>query len=228
MEWKDEYCTHINDFIHVECFDREEWKDIYYEDLKTGEIVDYRGLYQVSNLGRVRSLDRIVNHNKISNYTRKIKGVMIMLDKDRKGYTITHLSKNGKVKTLQVHRLVLLCFNPINEIKCVNHIDENVTNNTLKNLEWLTIKENTNYGSGKKRMIENQHTRTVMGIRGDEIIIFNSLCEAKRNGFDPKSIVCCIQKRKSYYYHKGYKWFDVYTCKKPNTKKLYEKGDSYE
>ena len=225
MKWKNDYCNHINDFTHIECFDGEEWKDIYYEDLRTGELIDYRGLYQVSNLGRVRSLDRITNHKKNSDFTRKIKGRIMIIDNDRKGYCIIHLCKNGKYKTIQLHRIVMLCFNPIKEIKCVNHIDENVVNNTLKNLEWMSVKENTNYGSGKKRMIENQHSRIIMGIKGDEIIIFNSLCEAKRNGFDTKSIVCCIQKRKSYYYHKGYKWFDVHTCKKPNTKKLYEKGD---
>ena len=119
MKWKTEYCTHINDFTHIDCFEGEEWKDIYYTDMSTGEIVDYRGLYQVSNLGRVRSF-----------YNNKVKIKRVRFNK-RNGYVQIDLNKNKTVKTYKVHRLVALTFlNEKNET--VNHINENLNDNTLK------------------------------------------------------------------------------------------------
>lgn len=101
------------------------------------DIDGYEGLYQVSNLGRVKRV----------NTGRVLKGV-----KDRKGYLIVNLCKNGSQSTKKIHRLVAQAFisNPESKPQ-VNHIDENKTNNMVSNLEWMTSTENNNHGTRNKR-----------------------------------------------------------------------------
>lgn len=109
------------------------WKDIY----------GYEGLYQISNLGRVKSLSRLVkngkNHYKFA--TEKIRKVAI--NKKRNGYCEISLYKNNKEKRFKIHRLVAQAFiqNIFNKPE-VNHIDGNKQNNKAENLEWVTSKEN--------------------------------------------------------------------------------------
>jgi hypothetical protein len=104
------------------------WKDILGEE----------GRYQVSNFGRVRSLDRKTKHKdgKVTSH----KGKILKLGSNPKGYVIAYLSY--KVKT--VHRLVMLAFNRIENAHQlqINHKDGDKTNNTLNNLEWVTNLEN--------------------------------------------------------------------------------------
>ena len=106
---------------------KEVWKD----------IEGYEGLYQVSTLGRVKN----------SRSGRILKG-----GKHKAGYHQVILCKNGKVKYYLVHRLVAQAFipNPQNKPQ-VNHIDEDKENNYVENLEWVTIKENLNYGTRNLR-----------------------------------------------------------------------------
>ena len=105
---------------------REYWKD----------IKGYEGLYQISNLGRVKSLPR--------NGTIKDERI-IKYSLDKYGYPQVVLN-NKKHKCFRVHRLVAEAFipNPQNK-STVNHIDGNKTNNKLNNLEWNTIKENNDH-----------------------------------------------------------------------------------
>lgn len=106
------------------------------------DIEGYEGKYQVSNTGKVRSL----------NYRRTGKTKMLKQDTNNLGYKLTVLYKNHKSKTYLVHRLVALAFisNPLN-LPQVNHIDENKTNNAVWNLEWCTPKYNSNYGTRLER-----------------------------------------------------------------------------
>lgn len=99
-------------------------------------IEDYEGIYEVSNFGRVR----------------RTNGKIKMATQTPYGYLITRLSKNGKGKNYMVHRLVAQAFvaNPYSK-PCVNHLDECKTNNNATNLEWVTHKENTNYGTARQR-----------------------------------------------------------------------------
>ena len=118
------------------------WKDIYFVD--NGIEYDYRGLYQVSNFGRIKSL----------NYRRSGKEKIMKLKKHKNGYMEICLYKN-KYKTLKVHRLVAFMFVENNDIvnkKEVNHKDENKENNYAYNLEWCTPKYNSNYGNRNKKM----------------------------------------------------------------------------
>ena len=123
----------------------EMWKD----------IKRYEGLYQVSNYGYVRSLNKtkeVVNHNK--KYIKTIKGKELKCS-FHNGYRTVGLTKNGTMKTLYIHRLVAEAFIPnSNNYTIVNHIDEDKSNNYYKNLEWCTCKYNNNYGNKLKNMIK--------------------------------------------------------------------------
>lgn len=105
------------------------------------DIEEYEGFYQVSNLGRIKSLSRKRYNGKGYYFTKDI----IMKQKDIRGYKNVTLRKNKKKKTLQVHRLVMKNFKPIENCKKyhVNHKNGKKFDNRLENLEWSTPKENT-------------------------------------------------------------------------------------
>lgn len=111
---------------------QEIWKD----------IEGYEGLYQVSNLGRVKSLARITtfkNRDSVRYETEKI----LTLAKHHKGYLKAQLRKEDVLKGYFIHRLVALAFIPNPENKStVNHKDGDKSNNTVDNLEWMTNQEN--------------------------------------------------------------------------------------
>ena len=118
-------------------------KRLYTEVWK--DIVGYEGLYQVSNMGRVRSLERIVKHSIKGKLSRR-KGEMMKLYLAKKsGYKQVRLSKEGKAKTLNIHRLVAEAFLPNPENKReVDHINTVATDNRVCNLRWTTRTENNN------------------------------------------------------------------------------------
>ena len=120
------------------------WKDIY----------EYEGKYQVSNMGRVRSLDRLVTYADGSN--RLHRGRILKAAADKDGYYRVILSDIQHSNRL-VHRLVAEAFidNP-DHLPEVNHKDENKQNNIVSNLEWCTDKYNVNYGTGLTRRADTQ------------------------------------------------------------------------
>lgn len=104
-------------------------------------IKDFEGLYEVSNLGRVKSFDRVVNcgHGK----TRVMKGKILKEVKLRDGYFYVRLCKDTISTRKSIHRLVAETYIPnLDNKKEVNHIDGNKRNNNVSNLEWVTPKEN--------------------------------------------------------------------------------------
>lgn len=105
------------------------------------DIEGYEGLYQVSNLGSVRSLDRI---DSIGRH-RKAK---ILKPSFSRGYPYVNLCKKSKMQFYRIHRLVAIAFlpNPENKEE-VNHIDGNTRNNCVDNLEWVTHSENIHHAS---------------------------------------------------------------------------------
>ena len=164
-------------------------------------IEGYEGLYQVSSLGRVKSLG--------NDKSRKDK--ILFQYESKSGYLYVTLCKEGKLKSFRVHRLVANAFIPNpNNFKCVNHKDECKTNNCVDNLEWCDHKYNTNYGTCIQRRAEKQRN----GVLSKQVYqydknhnlikIWQSVMECGRQGFDQGNISkCCLGKRKS---HRGYIW----------------------
>ena len=105
-------------------------------------VVGYEGLYEVSNIGRVRSLDRYVKGKGKSYFLHK--GRVLSPGIKTEGYLIVRLQR----RMFYVHRLVTEAFlpNPDN-LPEVNHKDEDKLNNRVDNLEWCTVKYNNNYGT---------------------------------------------------------------------------------
>ena len=164
----------------------EEWRD----------VVGYEGLYQVSNLGRVKSLFR---------YKKILKGV-----KTNTGYLRIALCKNGKMKLVSIHRLVANAFvyNP-NNYPCVNHKDEIRINNRADNLEWCTHKYNSNYGNCREKIRSKCTHKPIRQIKDNKIInTFSSIKEAtdylgKHKACGSNIISVCKKKKESAY---GFKW----------------------
>lgn len=137
------------------------------------EIEGYEGLYEVSNLGNVKSL---------------ISGKILKPKKDKDGYLYVGLYQQGKQKAHKVHRLVAQTFlNTQNTYTEVNHKDEDKTNNIVDNLEWCTRSYNVNYSQSKQVMCVETG------------IIYSSATEAAhKTGFSQANIsMCCLEGRKT-------------------------------
>ena len=148
-------------------------------------IKGYEGLYQVSNMGRVKSLER---KNCLG---RTIKERILKPAMDRGGYLQVGLCAGGKKKTLKVHRLVCEAFhdNPENKPDA-NHINENKTDNRACNLEWSTRRENLNHGTRNERSAKAL-SKPICQYTLDEKIVktWASLTEVKRQtGFGQSHI----------------------------------------
>lgn len=147
-------------------------------------IPGYEGYYEISNTGKVRSLTRIIidKNGRACNYTGKEISLTIRHDK----YVQVGLSKNGIKKKFKVHRLVALVFIPNpNNLPCVNHKDENPSNNYADNLEWCTIEYNNNYGTHNEKIKQSMKNSKKVAMCNKEtcqiIKIYNSLHEAHRD-----------------------------------------------
>lgn len=123
----------------------EVWKD----------VVGHEGLYEVSNLGRIRSLPRITT-------SRPMKGKLLSTaTKDTKRYEKVCLSYNGNYKYYKVHQVVARAFidNPENKPQ-INHIDGNRHNNKVDNLEWVTSTENNSRAKKHGMLLGENHQNT--------------------------------------------------------------------
>lgn len=161
---------------------KEIWKD----------VKGYEGLYQISNIGNVRTL--------IKNKKLKIN--------ETGEYDYVIFYKNGTRKCQKIHRLVAENFieNPYN-LECVNHKDENKKNNSVNNLEWCTKKYNCNYGKRNQKMSKNKSKYKIIqkDKEGRIIKIWSNIWDLEHNTSFNKWVIrqCCKNKCKSVY---GYCW----------------------
>lgn len=153
--------------------EKEVWKD----------IPGYQGYYQISNLGRVKSLQRTITHKP----SKKFPNGRVVIYKERElipstdssGYLFVQLYKSGVFKSKRIHRLVAETFLQNDKNCCqVNHKDENKHNNNVSNLEWCTAKYNINYGTGKYRKVTNNIPVIQYSKSGEFIAEYNSATAA--------------------------------------------------
>lgn len=159
-------------------------------------IAGYEGLYEVSDQGRVKSLG--------NNKSRKEK--ILKPQKYSCGYFLVKLCKEGVVKQCLIHRLVAEAFIPNpNNLDTVNHKDEVKTNNVVSNLEWMSMKDNLNYGTRNKRSAESIVEVLAKSVQmfdkstGELLATFPSLCEAERvTGISRPNISNCCRNKQKY------------------------------
>lgn len=188
----------------------EEWRD----------IKGYEKFYQVSNLGRVRSLDRVVVKIRYKKQLpSSLKGYILKPNKDKDGYLYVVLVKDKQRKTLKIHRLVAQAFIPNSDnLPQVNHKNEDKTDNFVyvdldgtintekSNLEWCDNQYNCNYGTHNQRSAEKRSKPVLQySLEGEFVKEWVSASEVQRQtGFDRRNVSsCCRGKQKS---SKGYIW----------------------
>ena len=173
---------------------KEIWKDIEGYDC-----------YQVSNLGRVRSVDHKMKHSSGGYAIRK--GKLLKPSTTHNGYLRIGLGGHKQQKWYFVHRLVYEAFiGPIPEGMQVNHIDECKTNNMVTNINLMTPKENTNWGTGKYRQVKAKKKPVIQyTLNGEEFCYWFSAIDAEKETNSPNSNIrnCCKGNRSS---AGGYKW----------------------
>lgn len=158
---------------------REIWKD----------LPKYEGIYQVSNLGRVKSLDRINANGAMAH------GKLMSPQDNKHGYLYVDLCKNGKLKREYIHRLVGMTFIPnTNNLPQINHKNEIKSDNRAENLEWCDNRYNNNYGTARIRarytMIMNGNNRAidVYSVDGKFIKTYECAYDMEKDGISRRNV----------------------------------------
>lgn len=164
-------------------------------------IKDYEGLYEVSNLGRVRN-------------TRT--GKILKPGKRPNGYLYVVLCKDGINKHYSVHRLVGMAFTdivhwtkdakgrPFDELT-VNHLNEVKSDNRVENLQWCPLEYNLGYGTRNERIAKSKSKTVYQYTLDSQLVkVWPSTTECERNGFNHSAVSNCC--RGIYSQYKSFKW----------------------
>lgn len=195
--WQLQTITKIK--IQSQMNQEEIWKD----------VIGYEGAYQVSNLGRVKNVERGIHG--ASDSIRIIRERIRVQRTSRNGYKMTILSKDNKQKNCTIHRLVALAFIPNpNNLPEVNHIDGDKSNNNSSNLEWTDRSGNNSHAlrtglriscfAGKRGKLHPDSKEVFQyDLEGNYITSFESTCEAHRQtGVNSKLISHCALGKQKY------------------------------
>lgn len=181
----------------IKDFESEEWRD----------VPGYEGYYEVSNIGRIKSVDRIITKSNGAS-TRFFPHILSF--SDRFGYFRVCLYKCGKKRFFFVHQLVAMAFIPNpNKFPVINHKNECPQDNRVDNLEWCTQRYNLSYGNRNTKAYSK--IREKMGVPIDQysldgkyIKTYACVNDAGKEGFSHGGIRQCITKLVRQY--KGYIW----------------------
>lgn len=179
-------------------------------------IPGYEGHYEVSDIGRIRSLDRYVSHARSGK--QFVRGKVLAVPLDTHGYPRVVLSIDGRFKSWAVHRAMLAAFEPRADWRQmhVNHKDGKTQNNHLGNIEWCTASENrlhsyrvlkTNNPQLGKKGVLSPLSKPVVGVRidGGERKHYRATTDVLVDGFKPSDVLGCVGGRQKS--HKGWMWF---------------------
>lgn len=182
-------------------------------------IKGYDGLYEVSNMGRVRSLDRkSLVKNSEKKIARNIKGKVLKSVDNGHGYKLVNLAKNSKTKKFYIHRLVAETFLPNSETKLqVDHMDFNKANNKVSNLRWVSAIENIRHniendrfyyvGHKNKGRISSKGKIVQFDLNMNKLNIFsNSTSASRETGVCARNILHCVNHKEGRTQAGGYKW----------------------
>lgn len=159
------------------------------ETQNSKDVIGYECIYSVTKDGRIFS------HDRFDSSGRFILGKVLKPRKDKDGYLIVTLAKCGVTKTHKVHRIVASTFIENPECKSeVNHIDEDKTNNTIINLEWVTPQENSEHSNSKHYIFINPE--------GERVHIFNLNKFCKENSLNNGSMTSVNKGSRKH--HKGW------------------------